>query len=147
MCKRNIRLQIIYKLANRNRWRPGGSLLIATTPRCRVGRSSFPWITPFTLDLYLITLSVKQVTIKYHFLSLWYDSTWDWTPVSRTTGDHSDQIYKHKWRHLLCNSYPRRKWTRRHEFKPWTWLFVFHIVLIPLRKVWIQLFYLQLWIK
>ena len=29
-------------------------------------------------------LSVKQNSIKYHFLSLWYDSTWDWTPVSRT---------------------------------------------------------------
>ena len=24
-------------------------------------------------------LSVKQGGIKYHFLSLWYDSTWDWT--------------------------------------------------------------------
>ena len=29
-------------------------------------------------------LSVKQGGIKYHFLSLWYDLTWDWTPVSRT---------------------------------------------------------------
>ena len=28
-------------------------------------------------------LSVKQVSIKYHFLSLWYDSIWDWTQVSR----------------------------------------------------------------
>ena len=26
-------------------------------------------------------LSVKQSIIKYHFLSLWYDSTWDWTQV------------------------------------------------------------------
>ena len=31
-------------------------------------------------------LSVKQDGIKYHFLSLWYDSTWDWTAVSRTIG-------------------------------------------------------------
>ena len=30
---------------------------------------------------YLIMLSVKQGGIKYHFLSLWYDSTWDWTSV------------------------------------------------------------------
>ena len=36
-------------------------------------------------------LSVKQGSIKYHFLSLWYDSTWDWTPVSRTIGEHSTQ--------------------------------------------------------
>ena len=33
--------------------------------------------------------SVKQDGIKYHFFSLWYDSTWDWTPVSRTIGKHS----------------------------------------------------------
>ena len=33
-------------------------------------------------------LSVKQGGIKYHFLSLWYDSTWDWTQVSRAIGDH-----------------------------------------------------------
>ena len=33
-------------------------------------------------------LSVKQRSIKYHFLSLWYDSIWDWTPVSRTIGEH-----------------------------------------------------------
>ena len=26
---------------------------------------------------------VKQGNIKYYFLSLWYDSTWDWTQVSR----------------------------------------------------------------
>ena len=35
-------------------------------------------------------LSVKQGGIKYHFLSLWYDSTWDWTLVSRTIGEHSN---------------------------------------------------------
>ena len=34
-------------------------------------------------------LSVKQGGIKYYFLSLWYDSTWDWTQVSRTIGEHS----------------------------------------------------------
>ena len=34
--------------------------------------------------------SAKQGSIKYHFLSLWYDSTWDWTPVSQTIGKHSN---------------------------------------------------------
>ena len=34
-------------------------------------------------------LSVKQGGIKYRFLSLSYDSTWDWTPVSRNFGEHS----------------------------------------------------------
>ena len=33
--------------------------------------------------------SIKQGGIKYHFLSLWYVSTWDWAPVSQTIGEHS----------------------------------------------------------
>ena len=35
-------------------------------------------------------LSVKQGIIKYHFLSLWYDLTWDWTQVSQAIGEHSN---------------------------------------------------------
>ena len=50
--------------------------LIATTPRCREGTTPFPRLFHFTLDLYLIMLSVKQGGIKYHFLILWYNSTW-----------------------------------------------------------------------
>ena len=42
-----------------------------------------------TLDTNLIMLNVKQEGIKYHFLSLWYDSTWDWTPLSRAINKHS----------------------------------------------------------
>ena len=34
-------------------------------------------------------LSAKQGGIKYYILSLWYDSTWDWTPVCLTIGKHS----------------------------------------------------------
>ena len=62
---------------------------IATTPRCRKGTTPFPGLLHFTLDPYLIRLSVKQGGIKYHFLSLWYDSTWDWTQVSWAIGGHS----------------------------------------------------------
>ena len=51
------------------------------------------------------------------------------------------------WRCPWCNGYRRRKWTRRHEFKSWTRLIEFHIALIPLGKVWIQLFSLQLWVN
>ena len=40
------------------------------------GATPFPGLLHFTLDPYLIMLSVKQGGIKYHFLSLWYDSTW-----------------------------------------------------------------------
>ena len=34
-------------------------------------------------------LSVKQGSIKYYFLSLWYDLTSDWTPVSQASREHS----------------------------------------------------------
>ena len=54
---------------------------------------------------------------------------------------------KFVWRCRWCNGYRRRKWTRRHEFKSWTKLIAFHIALIPLGKVWIQLFSLQLWVN
>ena len=43
--------------------------------------------------------------------------------------------------------YRRRKWRRWHEFKSWTRQIAFHIALIPLGKVWIQLFSLQLWVN
>ena len=37
-------------------------------------------------------LRVNQGSIKYHFLSLWYDSTWDWTQVSRAIGKHPVRV-------------------------------------------------------
>ena len=45
----------------------------------------------FTLDFYLIMPSVEQGSIEYHFLSLWYDSTCDWTQVSQAIGEYSNQ--------------------------------------------------------
>ena len=50
-------------------------------------------------------LSVKQLGIKYHFKSFWYDSTWDWTKVSRAIGEHSnhyanDAIMKYSFEFL-----------------------------------------------
>ena len=46
-----------------------------------------------------------------------------------------------------CNGYHLRKWTQWHKFKSWTGLIAFHIALILLEKVWIQLFSLQLWVN
>ena len=40
--------------------------------------------------------SFKQGSIKYHFLSLWYDSTQDWTQVSRAIGEHPNH-YANVW--------------------------------------------------
>ena len=65
-----------------------------------------------------------------------------------TCRDHPNySITKIRWRCPWCNCYRRRKWTRRYEFKFWTRLIAFHIALIPLGKVWIQLFSLQLWVN
>ena len=75
---------------------------IATTPRCKEGRYSIPWIT--LLYPYLIVLSAKQGCIKYHFLSLWYDSTWDWTQVSRTIDEHSTQLANNRLETYSCYS-------------------------------------------
>ena len=69
---------------------PKALFSIAITPRCRWGSYSFTWIAPLTLDLHYIMLSVKQGGIKYHFLSLWYDSIRDWTSVSQIIGKHSN---------------------------------------------------------
>ena len=41
------------------------------------GATPFPGLLHFTLDPYLIMLSVKQSGIKYDVFSLWYDSTTD----------------------------------------------------------------------
>ena len=53
------------------------------------GATPNPGLFHLILDPYLIILSVKQGSIKHHFSSLWYESNWDRTPVSRTIGEHS----------------------------------------------------------
>ena len=67
------------------------------------------------------------------------------TSVLAAWHDDDDDIII--WRCSWCNGYRRRIWTRWHEFKSWTWLIAFHIALIPMGKVWIQLFSLQLWVN
>ena len=37
---------IVSKVSDRSRGRPEGSFLIATTPRCRGGYYTYPWIAP-----------------------------------------------------------------------------------------------------
>ena len=53
--------------------------MIEGEPKVGVGKDANPFLGLFrlTLDPYLIKLSVKQGSINYHFLSPWYDSTWD----------------------------------------------------------------------
>ena len=52
---------------DRSRERPEGSLSIATIVRRRGDATPFPGLLHFTLDTYLILLSVKQGGIEYHF--------------------------------------------------------------------------------
>ena len=40
--------------------------------------------------------NVKLGGIKYQFLSLWNDSTWDWTRVSRAIGKYSAHLSNQK---------------------------------------------------
>ena len=57
-----------------SRQRPKGSLFDSLLHRgVREGTTPFPGLLHFTLDPYLLMLSVKQGGIKYHFLSLWYE--------------------------------------------------------------------------
>ena len=41
------------------------------------GATPFLGLIHFILDPYLIVLSAKQGGLNYHFLCLWYESTWD----------------------------------------------------------------------
>ena len=67
---------------------PKALFLIATTPRCRGGYYSISLITPLYPWSKPYNASVKQGSNKYNFLSLWYNSTWDWTLVSRAIVEH-----------------------------------------------------------
>ena len=60
----------------------------ATSPRCKGGRYFFPWIPPLYPWFLQCWVSSKAASSTI-FLSLWYDSTWDWTPVSRTISEYS----------------------------------------------------------
>ena len=79
---------------------PKAPFSIATTLRCRQEHYSILWLVQFTLDPYPI--SVKQSGKKFHFFTLWYDPTWDWTPSSRTVNEHSAHetngtVMYHEW--------------------------------------------------
>ena len=73
---------------------------IATTPRRRGGRYFFTWIAP----LYPWSLPYNaECYARRHqvsFLCIWYNSTWDWTKVSRTVGEPS--THWSQWSIYIC---------------------------------------------
>ena len=83
---------------------------IAIISRCIAGRYSFPLIAPLTLEPLLKIPSIKQEGIKHHFLSLWFDSAWDRTPVLRTIC----VLYDHYANWPVVNHY---RWKWQPEFK------------------------------
>ena len=68
-------IKVKVKLATVVEGDPKAPFSIATTLRFRGGCYSFPGLLHFTLDPYLIMLSVKQGGIKYHFFEslVWLD--------------------------------------------------------------------------
>ena len=98
---------------------PKALFSIATTPGYRGGCYSFPWIAPLTLDLYFIMLSVKHRGIKYHFFSLWYNSTWDWTLVFQAISKHSNHYAngKNSIGSLLVIWNPRTIFTNKDSYE------------------------------
>ena len=89
-------------------------LSIATTLKYMRGHLFFRCFVQLTLDPYLIMLSVKQRCILYCFLSLWYDSIWDWTPVSRAIDEYTGNLLskvKSIW--YLSNFQQIPKWNLR----------------------------------
>ena len=97
----------------------------------------------FTLDPYLIILSIKQGGIKYNFFSLWYDSNWDWTLVSRPLVNtllnrpmvrcFTVMIFKLWWIHIilglyklvLISIYSHRKCLNRFSLIVWERFYLF----------------------
>ena len=80
----------VSKVSNRSRGWPEGSLFNSYYTEVE-GRALLLSLDCSTWPLIItLMLCVKQGSIKYHFLSLWYDSTWDWTQVSGTIGEHSN---------------------------------------------------------
>ena len=104
----------------------GDPFSIATTPRCREKRNSFLWIAQLFLDPYLIMLSVKQGGInKYHFLSLWYDSTGDWSPVSRAIGEHSTTVSVDRSIYVYLLTKCVKEWIESYKFRKIDFLKIF----------------------
>ena len=57
-------------------------------------------------------LSLKQGDIKYHFFSIWYVSTCDWTQVSRAIGEHSNH-------YQINNTWVNKKYQGKKEAPYW----------------------------
>ena len=96
-----------------------------------------------SLDLQKWGLTIRWSLVLYMRLSLFLKYLIPLLSQANKVQNKLNDIKMSCWRCPWCNGYRRRKWTRRREFKSWTRLIAFTTALIPLGKVWIQLFSLQ----
>ena len=116
------------------------------SPRLEPCHHWFNVISRILVGVSYLSAEMQSVysTVPTDFLNIWTQVT---VSISNDGNYFNMRTYMRKHLCLWCNGYRRRKWTRRHEFKSRTRLITFHIALIPLGKVWIQLFSLQLWVN
>ena len=92
----------------------------------------------------VISTSIHHCSEQFSWYQSPDDGYWNWKRLTLTLY-HNKFTYLYRARGVIAIVVGNT--TRRHEFKSWTRLIAFHIALIPLGKVWIQLFSLQLWIN
>ena len=131
---------------------------------CHPYKLSWSHLQPATYIMYVIpfpfSMPLMQFTQHFHqeYLCLVYLGTRCFscyfcpqcltsTAALKDVTGFFKSIFIGYWRCPWCNGYRHGKCTRQHEFISWTRLVAFHIALIPLGKVWIQLFSLQLWVN
>ena len=92
---------------------------------------------------------IKCLSSGYEIQSLW-----SYNAIIRKMTSHwkvkDSCLYNISWTRWLID-YIRKDgrcpWCHGYRHRKWTRLIAFHIALIPLGKVWIQLFSLQLWVN
>ena len=72
-------------------------------------------------------LSDKQGGIKLNILSLWYDTTRDWTPVFQTIGEHqkhyaNEPVDSNTWYYITVNFLQLNVYYNVYFFKGLPWV-------------------------
>ena len=119
------------------------SLMLLLMSSCVLQLPDLPWIflsfnqsVVVTCFFLLFSLFIPEIFCSSWIRLLSYYNSFSYYYFIPLRVFHTSVSWWCPW----CNGYCRRKWTWRHEFKSWTRLIAFHILLIPLGKVWIQLF-------
>ena len=99
-----------------------------------------PFSYKLTILFQTIQFSLSTKTVLFQIIQFSINTQFKCqnSPISSNSSSQFSSIWPIdfiiSWKCPWCNSYRRRKWTRRHEFKFWTRLIAFHIALIPLGR-------------